>query len=140
MTLALDRSFDSLKVGERASFEHIVSEKDIDAFVRLSGDENPLHTDASYASKTQFKERIVHGMLLGAYISRLIGMYLPGRRALLMKETLEFKEGVRANSSLEISGTIVQKSESTKIVEIALSISTRKKNVCSGTAHVRVLD
>lgn len=40
-----------------------VTEADVGAFAGLSGDYNPLHTDAVFASGTMFGERIAHGML-----------------------------------------------------------------------------
>lgn len=40
-----------------------VTETDIVQFAGLSGDFNPMHTDATYAAKTQFGERVAHGLL-----------------------------------------------------------------------------
>lgn len=139
MNTAEDRSFEDLREGETASFEVVVDDAAIAAFASLSGDANPLHTDAAYASKTQFDRCIAHGMLLGAYVSRLVGMHLPGKRSLLLKETLEFKKPVVSGSRIQVVGTIVKKSESTRVVELAITITSAEEILCSGTAHVRVL-
>jgi acyl dehydratase len=48
-----------------------VTARDIDTFAALSWDDNPLHTDATYAAKTQFGERIAHGLLGLVIISGL---------------------------------------------------------------------
>jgi acyl dehydratase len=40
-----------------------ITEGDVTAFAGLSGDYNPLHTDADFSAKTQFGQRIAHGML-----------------------------------------------------------------------------
>lgn len=40
-----------------------ITEADVVAFAGLSGDYNPLHTDAEFCAKTPFKQRIAHGML-----------------------------------------------------------------------------
>ena len=40
-----------------------VTETDIVQFAGLSGDFNPMHTDATYAAGTQFGERVAHGLL-----------------------------------------------------------------------------
>jgi 3-hydroxybutyryl-CoA dehydratase len=41
-----------------------VTESDIVNFAMLSGDWNPLHTDAQAAKETPYGERIAHGMLV----------------------------------------------------------------------------
>lgn len=40
-----------------------VTEADVVAFAGLSGDYNPLHTDAEFCAGTPFGQRIAHGML-----------------------------------------------------------------------------
>ena len=40
-----------------------VTETDIVNFAGVSGDYNPMHTDASYAAQTQFGQRVAHGVL-----------------------------------------------------------------------------
>ena len=40
-----------------------ITETDIVAFAGLSGDFNPMHTDATYARNTQFGQRVAHGLL-----------------------------------------------------------------------------
>ena len=37
-------------------------------FIDRTGDSNPLHTDESYASTTQFKRCIVHGVLMNGFV------------------------------------------------------------------------
>ena len=91
---ALDRSYESIATGEEASFRRIIGESDVAAFAELTGDWNPLHMDSSFAATTQFGERIAHGMLVASYFSNLVGMYLPGRRALLLSPDVQFAKPV----------------------------------------------
>ncbi|MGC8838755.1 MAG: MaoC/PaaZ C-terminal domain-containing protein [Anaerolineae bacterium] len=56
--------FEEFEVGEEVvSFGRTVTETDIVAFAALTGDWNPLHTDARYAAGTMFGQRIAHGLL-----------------------------------------------------------------------------
>lgn len=41
-----------------------VTVEDIEAFIRLTGDDNRLHTDDAFAREQGFRGRIVHGALL----------------------------------------------------------------------------
>ncbi|MGQ9583772.1 MAG: MaoC/PaaZ C-terminal domain-containing protein [Anaerolineae bacterium] len=58
------RYFEEFEVGEEiVSFGRTITESDIVAFAALTGDWNPLHTDARYAAGTMFGQRIAHGLL-----------------------------------------------------------------------------
>lgn len=140
MSEAIEREFDSLSVGEVASFEIVVSDDDVQTFASLSGDYNPLHTDDAYAKNTPFGQKVVHGMFLGALVSRLVGMQLPGKQALLMKESLEFKKPVHVGDIITVEGTIVLASPATRIVELDVQIRSGATLVAVGNVHVQVRD
>jgi 3-hydroxybutyryl-CoA dehydratase len=56
---------EDLSEGLRIETERrVVTAADIDAFVELSGDRNPLHTDDAYARGVGFAGRIAHGLLV----------------------------------------------------------------------------
>jgi 3-hydroxybutyryl-CoA dehydratase len=56
--------FEELEVGQKmTSRGRTITEADIVNFAGISGDYNPIHTDADFASKTPFGQRIAHGML-----------------------------------------------------------------------------
>jgi acyl dehydratase len=56
--------FEDLQVGMTMITKgRTITESDIVNFAGLSGDFNPLHTDAEYAAKTEFGQRIAHGAL-----------------------------------------------------------------------------
>jgi acyl dehydratase len=70
------------------TYRRVVTAADIDAFVELSGDANPLHTDDEYARSVGFAGRIAHGLLVLSVESGLssdaddwaIGTYLEETR------------------------------------------------------------
>ncbi|MBL8101999.1 MAG: hypothetical protein JNM02_05690 [Anaerolineales bacterium] len=64
-----------------------ISEDAIFSFAGLTGDYNQIHTDAAFASKTQFGQRIAHG-LLGISIS--VGLIM--QTGLLEGTVLAFRE------------------------------------------------
>jgi acyl dehydratase len=49
-----------------------ITEADIVTFAGVSGDYNPMHTDAEYAKTTQFGGRIAHGALVFSVITGLL--------------------------------------------------------------------
>ena len=127
---AKERSFRDIMLGDQAFFEKNITSEDITKFSDICGDHNPLHT----------QKKVVHGMFLGALVSRLIGMDLPGRHSLLLKEALEFRKPTYAGDKLQVAGKVVFKSEATKIIELMIEIHNNKQElVASGSAHVKVL-
>lgn len=64
MTAPRGLYFEELEVGQKmTSRGRTITEADIVNFAGVSGDYNPIHTDADFASKTPFGQRIAHGML-----------------------------------------------------------------------------
>jgi acyl dehydratase len=137
--MSIDRSFDSIVPGESAAFTHRIESAQVDTFAQVSGDHNPLHMDEKYASDTTFGRRVVHGMLLGGLTSRLVGMYLPGRTALLVKHELEFRKPVFIGDEVLVRGTVHNKSEALRLIELELAILRGEDLVATGRAHVRML-
>ena len=83
-------SMKELYVGQTVSGEFPVTEETGRAYAEISRDKNPLHLEEDYARATRFGRRIAHGMLLGGYISGMIGMELPGEGTMYMKQELTF--------------------------------------------------
>jgi acyl dehydratase len=64
--------FDDLRVGMRLETQaRTVTEADIVHFAGISGDFNPLHTDATFAAATPFGQRIAHGLLVLSMVTGL---------------------------------------------------------------------
>ncbi len=56
--------FDEFQPGQIiVSAGRTVTESDVVAFAGLSGDFNQMHVDAEYSRKTQFGQRVAHGLL-----------------------------------------------------------------------------
>lgn len=113
----------SFRVGDRASLSRTVTEADLVAFAGVSGDFNPLHTNAEYARRSRFGQRVAHGLLSGAYLSAVLGMLLPGPGAILLSIQLHFRRPVR------IGDTITATAEITSIEEDRSRVTLR--TVCT---------
>ncbi|MDP1713117.1 MAG: MaoC/PaaZ C-terminal domain-containing protein [Anaerolineales bacterium] len=80
--------FEEFSVGQSVKTTgRTLSEDAIFSFAGLSGDYNQIHTDADFASKTQFGQRVAHG-LLGMSIA--VGLIM--QTGLLEGTVLAFRE------------------------------------------------
>lgn len=74
-------------------FEKIkISNEMVVRFSELSGDKNPIHLNEDYAKKSVFGRRIVHGMLLSSFFSKLIAEKYPGSGSIYLAQNLNFKK------------------------------------------------
>ena len=134
-------TFDEIEIGLTKQFQITITESMVDDFAKLSGDFNPLHTDNEYAISSGFHGKVCHGMLLGSFFSRLIGMYLPGKHALHFSQSLKFVNPCIINEKVTVKGEVLDKSAASKIITIKSTITnTSKKMIVDGTAYVKVRD
>lgn len=134
-----DLKFEDISVGRTAEFQRTIVEDDIRAFAELTGDQNPLHTDHTYASTRQFGGTIAHGMLVGSLFSTLVGMHLPGKRCLYLSQTLYFRRPIRPGDSVTVRGTVSHSSPATRILTLRTEVFLGGEVCVDGEATVQVL-
>ena len=134
-------SFDEIELGMQKSFKVDISKNMLDVFGRDTGDYNPLHMSEEYASSTSFKKRVCSGMFLSSFFSRLVGMYLPGKHALHISQSLNFVNPCFIGEMITVEGKVVDKSPATKIIKLETTITNESgKRIIDGKAQVIVRD
>ena len=128
-------------MGFKKNFQITITESMLNDFAKLSGDYNPLHMNEEYASSTSFKKRVCSGMFLATFFSRLIGMYLPGKHALHISQSLNFVNPCFLDEKITVEGEVIDKSIATKIITLKTTIiNESKKIIINGTACVKIRD
>ena len=84
------KRIDDFEPGQHASFTKTFTESDVQRFIEITGDVNPLHVDEEFAASTPFGSRVLHGMLTASIFSTMVGMLLPGTGAIYRSQTLRF--------------------------------------------------
>lgn len=135
------KTFSELQVDDSAEFSETISAELINQFAKFSKDKNPLHTDPKYAKHSAFGGTIAHGMIAGALFSRLVGMYLPGKYSLYIRQSLNFRYPVRPGATVSVSGRIIHKTNSLNLLSINTKVVDKKtgKLYVDGEAIVKVL-
>ena len=99
--------FEDLQIGQTASLAKTITEADILLFAAVSTDTNPVHIDADAAKRSQFGERIAHGMLSAGLISAVLGTRLPGPGTIYLSQTLKFLAPVRIGATVTATAEII---------------------------------
>jgi len=134
-----DMRYEDIIVGDMFTFERIVDEEAVDTFARLTQDYNPLHMDEAYAKNKEFGGRIVHGMFLGSFFSTLVGMLIPGKRALYLSQDLRFHNPLILGSKVIVSGVVIKKFDDVNVIELKTIIKNEEGTlIVDGMAKVKV--
>jgi 3-hydroxybutyryl-CoA dehydratase len=118
-----------IQLGLKKKFKVNVTESMANEFAKLTGDYAPLHMDEEYARTTNFNHRVCHGMLLGSFFSRLIGMHLPGKNGLLLSYSIKHLLPCFLNQEIIVEGIVVAKSDATRIITLKATISDNSSNL-----------
>ena len=133
--------FVDINVGLEESFSVRVNSEKLDKFLKISGDINPLHTDAEYSKSKGFSDRVVYGMLTSSFFSTLVGVYLPGKYCILQGVDIQFSKPVYIDDILTITGKVSYINEAYKQLEIkAVIINQDNNKVSKATIKVGMID
>lgn len=124
------------KVGDSAEITHVFTAREVDIFAELSGDKNPVHLDEAYASRTQFKGRIVHGMLVSSLFSTIFGTVFPGEGSIYLGQNLRFTAPVKLGAEVKARVTISAIRPDKPIATFETVCSVGDQVVVSGDATI----
>ncbi|MBI4771802.1 MAG: MaoC family dehydratase N-terminal domain-containing protein [Chloroflexi bacterium] len=124
-------TFDQFNLGDTfASQARTVTEADVVGFAGLSGDFNPLHTDAEFMKASPFGERIAHGMLVAAMATGMANWtgVFEGTTLALMEQVIRYKGAVKFGDTIHLELTVVEKKETSKPDRGVVIMGTRVLN------------
>lgn len=98
--------FAEIEVGDHASLDKRVTQRDIQLFAAVSGDVNPAHVDVLYAKSSLFNGIIAHGMLGASLISTVLGTRFPGPGTIYLGQSLRFLKPVHIGDMLTVKVTV----------------------------------
>jgi len=130
--------FEDLRVGQTfATPARTVTEADVVAFADLTGDHHPQHTDAAWAARSPFGERIAHGMLIVSYAVGLVPLDPARVLALRRLRDVVFKRPVGFGDTISVEGKVEQLrwvSDEAGLVSCRWSILNQRGELCARAA------
>lgn len=129
-----DKEFRNIKIGEKFTYEKLITKSIIQKYASLIGDKNPQH----YKSKKNNSKIIAHGMLGGSFVSTLLGSFFPIKNNILLSINLNFKSPIYPGNKIKIIASVINKSDFSKSIILTINISKKKKILISGKAIIKV--
>ena len=129
---------EDLQLDQTDKLERKITEKDIDNFAKLTGDNNPVHTNLDFAKKTIFKQKVAHGFLSASLISTLIATKLPGPGSIYLSQNLKFIAPVFIDDLVIVKVTVKEIDHEKKKVKLQTECFKNEKKIISGEAIVLV--
>jgi 3-hydroxybutyryl-CoA dehydratase len=117
--------YNEIKVGMSFNFKSIITNEKMDSFLMISGDNNPLHCDSAYAKANGMQDRVVYGLLSSSFYSTLVGVYIPGKYAILHSVDIQFSKPVYIGDQLTVVGEVVRKHDLFNQIEIKAYIQNQ---------------
>ena len=130
-----------MKIGDKFSKAFSVDLNKYNNFIKLSKDENPMHTDKKFSKKYGFKSLIVHGNLLNVFISYSVGQLLPIKNVIILDQTIKYINPIYLNSIVSIEMNITNIIESVNVFKFKYFFidDSNKTKVASGTITIKEL-
>ncbi len=131
--------YEDLEVGKKESFPVTVTEKMLDAFRDITGDDNPLHCDEKFAKEEGYDGRVAYGMLTASFLSTLAGVYLPGRYSLIQSVEVKFTKPVYIGDELTVTGEITETNDTCGLIFLKVAVTDGAgKKVCRAKMQIGV--
>lgn len=129
-----------MKQGDVFRREYVVTKKIYDGFIDLFNDRNPIHTDASFARSKGFQGQVMHGNILGGFLSHFIGECLPVKNVVIHSQEIKYLKPVSLGETLHFSATIREVFDSVGVIELGFEFANGEgTKLAKGTISIGVL-
>jgi acyl dehydratase len=92
----------AIQVGQVKHFKRRFTQEDFNRFADLTGDNNPIHVDPEFSSRTRFGRTVAHGMMLYSTICRMLSTQLPGPGVLQIKQEMMFQHPTFTDTEITV--------------------------------------
>lgn len=117
---------DEIVDGQEYSESVDLDETQVSAFIAMTRDTAPVHTNLEHAKKMGFPALVVHGLLVAAPYSRILGMHLPGGNTVIHHIQLDMVQPVFVGERLTYTVSVSRVVAAVKTVK--LNLSARKQD------------
>src|SRR3989344_2480311 len=132
--------FSELEVGMKGEYSKKITQDDLDKFISICNDINPIHVDSEFAKNAKFKDKIVHGILVSSLISTVVGTKMPGPGSVWLDQSLKFLLPVHVNDTITSTSEILVKiPERQQVIVRTTCVNQNNEVVIEGTGLHKIL-
>ncbi len=117
--------------GDTFTRSFVVTKALFEGFIGLFGDRNPLHVDDAFATAKGFRGKVMHGNILGGFLSYFIGECLPTKDVIIHSQEIQYKRAVYLNDVLAFEAKVVEVYESVEAVEFKFIFRNMEDKIVS---------
>lgn len=119
------------------SIKYEITDKLIDLFIEGSLDNHPLHVDKNYAVSKGFHDRVVHGNILGFFISNYIGMRCGIKDVMIIKQSINYRKPIFIGMTIELTITNYTYHEFIPGYDLNFTFNTKKQILANGSVFIK---
>jgi 3-hydroxybutyryl-CoA dehydratase len=129
-----------IQKGDAFKLTYAVSEKIHEGFIALFNDNNPLHTNTEFAQRKGFSGKVMHGNILGGFLSFFIGTSLPMKNVIIHTQEINYLKPVYLNDELFFTAVVEDVFESVHTIEFKFVFENKKNvKVAKGKIQIGIL-
>ncbi len=127
-----------LKINDSYEHNFNFTQEQVNKFIEISGDDNPIHHDEAYAAQTVFKKPVIHGIFSASVFSKVLGTIFPGKGSIYMMQQVEFLRPMFCGEEYTAFFKVISLDEKRHTAEIETIIknANTKKITVRGQAKV----
>jgi acyl dehydratase len=129
-------TYDTIEVGDSYTTTRVISADDVQTFADITGDDNPIHLDATYAEKSRFGKPIVHGVLLLGLLSKVMGRDFPGHGSVAVGISCRFLRPVPVGSEVTLEVKVADKNDERRHIKVRVYVYLDGKMALGGEGTV----
>ena len=127
-------------VGDKFEEFFFVSNDTYEGFIKVFNDKNPMHTDKEFAISNGFKDVVMHGNILGGYVSYFVGECLPLKNVVIISQKLSFHYPFYKEEKVKLIAEVKEIVDSVNLIDFKLKFYNEvDKLVAKGNLQIKVL-
>ncbi len=133
--------FSELKVGMKGNYTKKITQEDVDKFISICNDVNPIHVNEEFAKNFKLPSKIVHGILVSSLISTVVGTKMPGPGSVWLDQSLKFLLPVKVNDTITATSEILVKIlERQQVIVRTTCVNQNNEVVIEGVGLHKILE